>query len=217
MNIWLPIVTNVLAALIVVLGIFEGRKNGFGLQWIKALFLCGAAVGVHLLSPIVTNLLVKIPVIAQFTALTTSFKPALNSVVYVILFLLAYLIVSRVITIIRNVIINRKVKADLNDKKLIKKQRKAILKSRSKFSKIVGSIFGIVTSLAFVFILIMPLKYVPATMVEVKEQINELPEEAREQMNIPDFSEAQSAFEYTLFGQLDKVTHIYDLVNVIGE
>ena len=50
MNIWLPILSNVLAALIVVFGILEGRKNGFGLQLLKTLLLSGALIGLYYIS-----------------------------------------------------------------------------------------------------------------------------------------------------------------------
>ena len=42
MNIWLPIITNTLIALIIVAGIFVGKRNGWKLQLSKLIF--GAVV-----------------------------------------------------------------------------------------------------------------------------------------------------------------------------
>ena len=57
MNIWLPIITNVIIALIVIAGIFVGKKNGFALEFGKLILLAGATVGCYFLLPVVTPLL----------------------------------------------------------------------------------------------------------------------------------------------------------------
>lgn len=221
MNIWLPIIVNLLIAGVLLVGAIRGRKNGFVYTITKLVTLCGLGVGIYFLAPVVTNLILKISFINELIIQNIITKPIINSLVILILFGLVSLIVTIIFRLIKSTgnktfILNKaksvKVKGinrqetrrlRKEERKLQKEQRKQILELRqskiSKKSRVFGCITGVVLGIIVAFVITLPLKPI----------FNQI---ALNQSNI---SEITKGYEYTPYGQLDKVT---DIVNrVIGE
>ncbi|WP_300924538.1 hypothetical protein [uncultured Clostridium sp.] len=153
--------------------------------------------------------------------MSPSFALAINSVVYLVLFLIAYIIISLIISAIRNSINYKRLNTFTKQSdKAIKRQQKIINKLKSKPNKILGMVFGGITAILFMFVVMMPTKYVPQTLIEVHDYVEQQAEEQpeiKEQIQIGDFSDSKVLFDTNIFGQIDKVTHIYDVVNSVGE
>lgn len=221
MNIWLPIIVNLFIASFLVVGAFIGRKNGWKYELIKLLTMCAFGVGIYFLSPIISALTLKISFINNlvFNGLIT--MSIINSIVIVLLFSLIYLLVSLVFRAIRNSGdkrhtsnrakvakikgINREETRKLRkeQRKFRKEQRLQAIKLRrekaSKTSKVFGIIFGIIFGIVFGFVVTLPLKPIFRHVAD----------------NQPAIEEIVKGYEYTPYGQLDKVTNIVN--KVIGE
>ena len=91
MNIWLPIITNIVIALILLTGIFVGSKTGWKLGLSKLILVICDGVGCYFLQPIVTDL-IKLEIEHSI----------LGSVVYLALFILIYAIISIIVAVVRN-------------------------------------------------------------------------------------------------------------------
>lgn len=222
MNIWLPIITNLIILGILIAGIFVGKKNGWKLELSKFVFVAASIVGLYFLSPIITKALFTIEFIQQlFIALPTiTMVYAINSLVYLVSFLVVYTIISIIIKAIRNHLINKKVaiiktkkvkgkKADKKalrkvkheNRKRIREQKKQLYKARTKKNKVFGALLGVLTAVLVAFMVMLPVKYAVKTIAEVQPELNQV----------------VTAFEYTPYGQLDKITNINDIVNNLGE
>lgn len=218
MNIWLPIITNTLIALIIVAGIFVGKRNGWKLQLSKLIFVCAGAVGAYFLTPVISNLLLKIEVVSQITTNISCGLAALNSLTLAIMFLLIYSLISIIILIIRvniekakQIGINAaKVKRargiDRKTDRALRKQEREIAKMQKKMckqnkgSQAFGIIFGILIAIIVAFAVIMPTKYIFKAVKEVQPEIEQI----------------EAGYEFTPIGQLDKATDIVDML-VKGE
>ena len=213
MNIWLPIITNVIIALIVIAGIFVGKKNGFALEFGKLILLAGATVGCYFLLPVVTPLLLKIEFINELMVLPYS-KAILNSITLLILFILSYLLISIICKLIANHSLQErdsinmakpiKVRGlDRKQSRALRKEQKRLRKLRRKHlrktSQAFGIIFGIIISLIISFMIMLPCKYLFKSISEIKPELNQI----------------NSGYEYTIYGQLDKVCDITDII--VGE
>ena len=141
MNIWLPIITNVIIALIVIAGIFVGKKNGFALEFGKLILLAGATIGCYFLLPVVTPLLLKIEFINELMVLPYS-KAILNSITLLILFILSYLLISIICKLIANHSLQER--DSINMAKPIKvrgldrKQSRALRKEQKRLRKLMN-------------------------------------------------------------------------------
>ena len=221
MKIWLPIIVNVIIASILFIGAIKGKKKGFVYEIVKLFTMCGLGVGIYFLSPVLVNLITGIDFIQTLITQNILTLPILNSLVILILFTTTYGIVSLIFKLIRNsgnktFVTNNakpvKVKG-LNreetrrlrreQKELLRTQKKQIKQLRlskiSKKSKIFGVIFGFVNAVVIAFVITLPLKPI-FTQIAI---------------NQPSIEEIVKGYEYTPYGQLDKVI---DIVNkVIGE
>lgn len=215
MNIWLPIITNLIIALIITAGVFVGKNNGWKIELGKLFFSCGAAVGAYFLAPVITNALISIDGIAQIANTVNLGIVALNSLMVTASFLIFYGLISLTALIIKinvdrikhkgmNIAkvkrargIDRKTDRALRkqEKKLAKMQKE--LKKQSKVSKAFGIIFGIILSIIVAFSIVLPTKYIFKGI-------------ANEQ---PNLQEIEKGYEYTPIGQLDKVTGLNDFIS----
>lgn len=182
MSIALPIISNILIAALLVLGFFVGRNNGWKRQLIKLFLVVGAAVGMYFLAPIVARSLLQIEFIAGMITSSEVFTP----IVYTLLTLLSYLLISAVLSIIfncikksKNKVVTSKTKSTKvniaksikltkiekqNNRRIAKENKKAAkiaLKQqytkKQKVGRIFGGIIGIVIAFVIGFIVFLPI------------------------------------------------------------
>lgn len=220
-NIWLPIVVNVLVLGIMVAGAIIGKKNGFLYELLKLVVLCGCGVGIYFLNPIVVNLIIQIPFINNFITQGLCTIELVKAFSFVILFITTDIIVTiifkivkhcknknRVKTVFVNTAkpakiqgINKKETRRLNkeQKKINKQNKKLNKKPLSTKQKVFGVIFGLIVSFVFGFVITLPLKPIFTKIAEVQ----------------PEIAEVEKGYEYTAYGQIDKITNIVEII--IGE
>ena len=216
MNIVLPIILNCIVVLIGVLGIFVGKKNGALYEFIKLILICGASVGLYFLAPIIYPLLLKINIIEEALLHGVITEAILYSILNIVLFIITYILISIIFSLIYHKIGNnenngaKKVKIKGINKKetreLRKQQRKLdkinkhnreAVETKKPASKVLGIIFGFILSLVVSFVLFLPVKPI--------------------MYKVTDDTAILDSYEYTAFGQLDKITNIVDIVNHVGE
>ena len=204
MNIWLPIITNLIMLGILVAGIFVGKKNGWKVELSKLIIMLGVGVGLYFLAPVITNALLSIETLVQ--AQIPYLVPAINSLIIFVLFMIVYMIVSLIASAIHKKVVAKqngiayiKLKGKGNGK-INRANRKEFrrrikeAKKQKKTSQVVGAILGFVMAALITFVLFMPIKYMFKGLSQVDNNFN-------------------SGFEYTVWGQLDNVTDVYDSIN----
>lgn len=205
MNIWLPIITNLIMLGILVAGIFVGKKNGWKVELSKLIIMLGVGVGLYFLAPVITNALLSIETLVQ--AQIPYLVPAIiNSLIIFVLFMIVYMIVSLIASAIHKKVVAKqngiayiKLKGKGNGKinranKREFRRRIKEAKKQKKTSQIVGAILGFVVAALITFVLFMPIKYMFKGLSEVNNNFN-------------------SGFEYTVWGQLDNATDMYNTIN----
>ena len=184
MSIALPIISNILIAALLVLGFFVGRNNGWKRQLIKLFLVAGAAVGMYFLAPVVARSLLQIEFIADMiTSLEVLY---FTPIVYTLLTLLSYLLISAVLSIIfncikksKNKVVTSKTKSakvniaksikltkieKQNNRRIAKENKKAAklalrqqYTKKQKVGRIFGGIIGIVIAFVIGFIVFLPI------------------------------------------------------------
>ena len=204
MNIWLPIITNLIMLGILVAGIFVGKKNGWKVELSKLIIMLGVGVGLYFLAPVITNALLSIETLGQ--AQIPYLVPAINSLIIFVLFMIVYMIVSLIASAIHKKVVAKqngiayiRLKGKGNGKinranKREFRRRIKEAKKQKKTSQIVGAILGFVVAALITFVLFMPIKYMFKGLSEVNNNFN-------------------SGFDYTVWGQLDNATDMYDIIN----
>ena len=206
MNIWLPIITNLIMLGILVAGIFVGKKNGWKVELSKLIIMLGVGVGLYFLAPVITNALLSIETLVQAQLQIPYLVPAINSLIIFVLFMIVYMIVSLIASAIHKKVVAKqngiayiKLKGKGNGK-INRANRKEFrrrikeAKKQKKTSQVVGAILGFVMAALITFVLFMPIKYIFKGLSQVNNNFN-------------------SGFEYTVWGQLDNATDVYDSVN----
>jgi len=231
-NIWLPIVVNVLILGIMVAGAFIGRKNGFLYELLKLVTLCGCGVGIYFLNPIVANKVAGISFIHKFIEQGLATVELVKAMTFVLLFILIYIIITIIFKIIKKAH-DKKNKVEvksLNGKRFIntakpakihglnrketrrlnkeqrrlarerRKQEKELIKASKKplttKQKVFGIIFGILTAFVLGFIITLPMKEVFKGIANAQ----------------PELAEVVKGYEYTPYGQIDKLTGVVDFI-----
>lgn len=205
MNIWLPIITNLIMLGILVAGIFVGKKNGWKVELSKLIIMLGVGVGFYFLAPVITNALLSIETLVQ-AQIPYLVPAAINSLIIFVLFMIVYMIVSLIASAIHKKVVAKqngiayiKLKGKGNGKinranKREFRRRIKEAKKQKKTSQIVGAILGFVVAALITFVLFMPIKYMFKGLSKVNNNFN-------------------SGFDYTVWGQLDNATDVYDSVN----
>lgn len=216
MNIILPICANLVILALLITGIFVGKRNGFKYEFIKFIILSASIVGLFFLSPVITNLLFKLDFINTLASQVSYLSQAFNSIIFLILFLITYMFICLIIRAIRhheikknalgvNVAkrtkvkgIDRKTSRQLKrDERRLNKQREfEIIKARSKKSKVFGAIFGFIVAVIIGFIVFLPVKYASKSLADAQQNPS-----------------IETVYEYTFYGQLDKLTGVYEFIN----
>lgn len=207
MNIWLPIITNLIMLGILVAGIFVGKKNGWKVELSKLIIMLGVGVGLYFLAPVITNALLLIETLVQAQLQIPYLVPAIiNSLIIFVLFMIVYMIVSLIASAIHKKVVAKqngiayiKLKGRGNGKinRANRKEfRRRIKEARKqkKTSQVVGAILGFVVAALITFVLFMPIKYMFKGLSNIDNNFN-------------------SGFEYTVWGQLDNATDVYDSIN----
>lgn len=206
MNIWLPIITNLIMLGILVAGIFVGKKNGWKVELSKLIIMLGIGVGLYFLAPVITNALLSIETLVQAQRQIPYLVPAINSLIIFVLFMVVYMIVSLIASAIHKKVVAKqsgiayiRLKGKGNGKinranKREFRRRIKEAKKQKKTSQVVGAILGFVMAALITFVLFMPIKYMFKGLSEVNNNFN-------------------SGFEYTVWGQLDNATNVYNVVN----
>ena len=200
MNIWLPIITNIILVAVVFAVMFVSRKEGWRLALSKLIctVLCG--VGAWFLSPIIANELVKIEFIGQLAISN------LNIVVFSLLTLICFLIIAIICSIIHRATkyavkealngakvrraksIDRKVERQLRREERKARKLNRHLKLVSKKSRVLATIFGFITGLIVCVLVFIPMKASFSKIAEITGNI-----------------QYESAYEYTAVGQIEKL------------
>lgn len=206
MNIWLPIITNLIMLGILVAGIFVGKKNGWKVELSKLIIMLGVGVGLYFLAPVITNALLSIETLVQAQLQIHYLVQAINSLIIFVLFMIIYIIVSLIASAIHKKVVAKqngiayiRLKGKGNGKinranKREFRRRIKEAKKQKKTSQIVGAILGFVVAALITFVLFMPIKYMFKGLSEVNNNFN-------------------SGFDYTVWGQLDNATDMYDTIN----
>lgn len=202
MNIWLPIITNAIALIIVLCGVITGKKSKPILQISKIITLCGLGVACHFLIAPVASLLTKIPFLKNMHELDTLSSASINSISFALLFLTAYILTTIVFSVI-SIIISKKHEHGIKVSKTVRikaagKNKRIVNRIHKQPANILGCIFGGIIGLLMSFTLFLPVKYIFNDVSKVLDK-----------------PEINSGYEYTLYGQLDKLTGIDDII--IGE
>lgn len=203
MNIWLPIITNVVIALILLTGIFVGSKNGWKFELCKLFLIIGIGVGCYFLQPVITNLFkIDMP------------KEILGSSVYLALFIVSYAIVSIIVSAIRyvtktksleNINSAKRIKIKGIDRKTTRQLRREErayrklhkeIRELKKASKSLGGLFGFIIALIVGFIVMLPIKSVSNYIAETQPKLEQI----------------TKGYEYTIYGQLDKISNLSDII-----
>lgn len=210
MNIWLPIITNLIMLGILVAGIFVGKKNGWKIELSKLVIMLGVAVGIYFLAPIITTPIVTALAngqsITEIMIYMHYMIPAINSLIMFLLFIIIYGILSLICSAIANKIAKKqnsityiKLKGKGNgklnrqNKKLYRKQ---IIEARKqkKTSQTIGALLGFILAACITFVLFMPMGYAFKQLKQIVPGIT-------------------AGIDYTVWGQLDKATEVYDKIN----
>lgn len=213
MNIILPIISNLLIALVLVLGIFTGIKNEWKISLTKLVFSLGFGVGLYFLNPVLTTSVSKISFIDNLIQNNLITLVTLKACVFSLSFLILFGILSIILMIIRhhrnevrylksqNMVLTKRAKAlDKNTEKVLKKEdkkarklkRKELAKQHKK-ARVFGAILEALTCIVLIFVAFMPVKYV------VKNELK-------------DVQGIETVYDYTPIGQLDKATNIVEFI-----
>lgn len=205
MNIYLPIISNIIIVLILIAGIFIGRKNGWRLELSKSLILIGSLVGIYFLNPLISTKLMEFDFCQKIISLSSEIT--FKSLCLFAEFALIYVLVSIAFLIIRKNC--RKIKAlrveRINTAKSIKSRKERRKESKqfkklhtkqiSKSSKTVGAILGLVLAFIVGYIIMSPIKYFTKDLVSMK----------------PELEYVETAYDYTIYDQIDKLIG-FDLI-----
>lgn len=214
-NIILPIISNTILAIALILGIFVGIKNEWKLSLAKLICVIGAGVGIYFLNPIIANALVSIPFIANIISQFAISSKTVLALTFAATYLVTFGLISLVIAIIRHhrnkvrllkiqngILVQRAKALDKQTEKVLKKEdkkaekakRKAI-KRQHKVARLFGAILEFLAVVVTMFIVFLPIKFI------VKEEI-------AKETQLP----VEAIYEYTPFGQLDKVIDFSEFI-----
>lgn len=207
MIIALAVILNLVLVALVTTSIFVGKNNGWKSQVAKLVSLLVCGVGFYFLSVFLTNIILTIPFIITYTEPLSNPVVVICSLAYSILMFIGYGITSLIVGIIRRHnrkkqtgIVNTKIKGiDRKTTRRLRKEAKKLNKlqtEQSRRSKVLGIIFGIVIALILAFMIVTPLKYMLNEIALIK----------------PEWSSIVLVYEYTPFGQLDKVFNLSKII-----
>lgn len=212
MNIVLPIISNVIVALVLLLGVFTGLKQEWKLSLVKLLLICGIGVASYFLITPVTNLLVSIPALSNIGFSDITFRACSFSA----MFLIASLVVEVVMLLIarcrdkkrrkimsNGIIVKRAKALDKRAEKSLRKEdrrnkrleRKNFRKAHKK-ARLFGAVLSVLAYVLIAFALFIPVKYVAKDVATAH----------------PNYAVVETAYTHTAFGQLDALTNVVEYI-----
>lgn len=209
MNIYLPIITNFIIALVLLTGVLVGKANGFKLQLIKFILVCVSLVGTYFLTPIVSNALLGIEAINNFISDHGIFATTFNSFIFFAMSMVVYLIISAIIVAIRDASRRAPVAKKLNSAKSIK-PRKELRRERKRFnrlhgrqiskcSKVFGAILGFILAVIIGYVIMIPTKCALNNMATNDEKLEQV----------------TAGYEYTMYNVFDE--KVFDVTEFVVE
>ena len=217
-SIWLSIIINVLIVGIIVSGIIIGKRKGGAYELVKLgalLLVSGLTI---LLAPTVMMLIAKIGFVQTMLDNGLVSTALIKAISVVLLFLIGYILVGILLKVASKILENkaalkiqyakpakivglspketkrlRKEQKQL-EKKQHKEQKKFAKESQSTKSKVLGIIFGLIIAILIGFVATLPVKPILNGIADAQ----------------PEISEITKSYEYTPYGQLDKVTGLVD-------
>ena len=220
MNIYLPIISNLIIASILLIGIITGIKNGFKKELVKLIFLAPLAIGCYFLQPVITAELIKIEAISNIFMINATAELAavgtslLSSLVLLILFTLSYILSTILMHICTTTkedrLANRAAKASLKgltrkETRLLKKEEKQAAKlmrpKKKPASIIFGLLIGLIIATIFGFVIFTPIKYATKGISIIAEAVEK-----------PELTQITTTFDGTMYGAFDKATNATDFI-----
>lgn len=181
---------NVVAALILVSGIFTAMRQGWKVSLVRLFLTAGAAVGSYFLMPVLSDKLMGVDKVAAFAreglGLTTT--GTINACIFMLLFVVFYLVVNMVCSIILHALIKSLEVKKQNQAKYRRarsinphaervarrsawKALKAEYRAKNRWWKrVISGVMGAIVALALGFVVIMPFGYI-ADEIESKEYL----------------------------------------------
>lgn len=216
MNIILPIISNALIVLAIVLGVFVGIKNEWKLSLTKLILTLGIGVGLYFLNPTLVNLLSNISFIDKLVTNNILTLVTLKSCVFALSFFILFGLMSLIFILIRrhrnevrvlkaqNGILIKRAKAVnketekimRREAKLSRKLERKRLTKKHKKARLFGALLEVLIAIIAIFVIFIPVKAL------VKNELK-------------DVANIENAYTYTAIGQLDEGTNIINFV--IGE
>lgn len=213
MEIVLPIIFNVVTALILIAGLFIGKNNGWRLTLSKLIMIAGAGLASYFWMPIVSDKLLELEVVNNILSRFGMTTMSLNSISFALVFFAFYLFTSLGFALLAssmnkqdigiNVAKRKRIKSfDRKADRLLRKEEKRLnkinreFKKRSRASRVFGSILGIIIAAIVAFVMLMPVETVLDHIAT----------------NNPDMDKVTSTYEYTVYGQLDNLIDISDII-----
>ena len=200
MNIYITIAFNILIALLLIVGVISGLKNGFKVQIIKFVLSLGALVGCYFLTPILCNLLLSIEAINVLVSSSTILTVSFTSMLFLIEFVLVYLLILLGIKLFKpkekTLLISTPIK--LNNAKPLKNiVRKINRGKRSKLSNFFGVLFGLIIAFIFGYCLFIPVNNI---LTEISSD--------------PELSTISTCYDNTIYGLIDNnIFNVTDFLN----
>lgn len=213
MNIVLPVISNALIAIVLLLGVFVGIKNEWKISLIKLVLTLGIGVGLYFLNPTLVNLVSKIPFISNLLEANMLTLVTLKSCVFALAFLVLFGLLTLILCIIRhhrnevrilkaqnNVLVKRAKAINKQTEKIMRReerkahklQRKQLCKQHKK-ARVFGAILEVLVAFIALFVVFIPVKYV------VKNELK-------------DIENIENVYICTPIGQLDKATNIVEFI-----
>lgn len=188
-SIIVAIVCNLIAALILVAGIFNAISNGWKVSLVKFALTCGALIGTYFLTPALVSLIIGVEGVAALMSQLAINKVAVSSVVFILSFLIFDLIIIMICSIVKHCLIKSFQNKKLNRARMKRAQsinpraeraaRKSAWKalkyeyknSNSRWWKKLLSIFlGMIISVVIGLVVLMPFGVISNNIVEVNPE-----------------------------------------------
>lgn len=177
-NIIVAVICDLIAALVLVSGIFTAKSNGLKVTLVKLFGAAGGLVGAYFVTPVFSNLLYSVEKVPELFAQIGISNGSINSCIFMLFFMIVYGFTLIVCSIVRHVLIkklqNKKVnKAKLKRAKSINpraekavknaewKAAKGLYKEKRKwYTQLIACFLGVVIAVATGVVVLMPFGYI---------------------------------------------------------
>lgn len=230
-NIWLPIITNLIIVSIITIGVLAGKKHGAVHELIKLLTILVCGTGLYFVMPLLYTEIFKISFVQQLLSLEFATVELVKAICLTASFLIVYTLISLVFFCISKAKAKKQPKIQtlpgrkyVNSAQLVKvngvnkketkklrKEQKKFIKERKKQEKELKKINkpqlskkqkGFGIVLGIILSIVIGL-VVTAPLKYIFKEVAE---------SQPSISEVTKGYEYTIYGQIDNATNIIDII-----